>query len=230
MNKFYFTQEQKVRITIEHQFSVSAETYKEAEDYIRTNRLADSIDWHFNDGGPVELLESNESLESQQGITVEENHGQPTIKIYQDYPIIISDNCNDRLYHAQSNRWKDPAKALITKAFPDCPKEKMKLFVEEYWDSSGSDKHNLFNFEKWLYGGSPTQETNDPRLWAYIYHMDVLPRDASDAQIVAFHEHANNWERDYPLEALTPDEFACRVNDEQFNDQEWYVRFITFKN
>lgn len=228
MKNFYFFQNQTVKITIRHLFSVSADSLEQAALFIRENRLAESTDWHYdNMSNRVNLLESNEQLESQVELSPETNGGAPTmIILLEDGITLVSDNCGDRLFKAQTGQWRDRALELIRKAFPEIEDDRRQMFVDEYWDSVGTDERNLFNFEFWLYGGQPLSEPEQTELWAFIWHMDVLPRNAPDAQIVAYFESDENYDRDYPIEKLTPDEFACRVNDEAHGDTELYVRFI----
>lgn len=227
MKKFYYYQDEKVVIWLRHSFTVSAESQKKADDFVRENKLSESTGWH-DDGidDRVYHLETNEMLETQQALSVEENHGNPTLEIIDAEKKPVADNCGNRQFLSTSNLWRKHALAILNENFPNATEEQKSKFLNEFWDNLSPTKHNLFNFEKFLYGGTPLHVCERPELWAYLFHMDVLPRDASDAQIVAYHENDSNDDRENPIEKLTPDEFACRINDEMFNDLEFYVRFI----
>lgn len=62
------------------------------------------------------------------------------------------------------------------------------------------------------------------KLHAFVWHIEHLERDASDEEILKAWELQDN--EVYNVSKYTPDEFAELVNDERFNDQEYYVRFI----
>ena len=62
------------------------------------------------------------------------------------------------------------------------------------------------------------------KLYAFVWHIEHLGRDASDEEILKAWELQDN--EVYNVSKYTPDEFAELVNDERFNDQEYYVRFI----
>lgn len=227
MNKYQYYQDEKMTVWQRHEFTVKANSKEEADNFIRENGLANSTSWHDDDmEGRVELTQSSTLFETQDTLTVEQNDGIPTIEILAADKKPVADNCGNRVYHSSCEIWRDVAMKLMQERFPEVPIDQITAFVDEYWDNLSSEKHNLFNFEKCLHGGNPLHESDNPQLWAYLFHMDVLPRDASDAQIVAFHEKDDNCERDYPIEAITPAEFACRINDDMFNEQEYYVRFI----
>lgn len=61
-------------------------------------------------------------------------------------------------------------------------------------------------------------------LHAFVWHFEHLECDASDEEILKAWELQDN--KVYNVSKYTPDEFAELVNDERFNDQEHYVRFI----
>lgn len=227
MKKFYYHQDEKVVIWLRHSFTVSAESQEKADNFVRENKLSESTDWHDDDiDDRICYLETNEMLDTQETLSVEENRGHPTLEILNEEKYPVADNCGNRKYLSTKNFWQNHALALLNENFPEATEQHKNKFLNEFWDGLSPDKHNLFNFEKFLYGGTPLHISEKPELWAYIFHMNVLPRNATDAQIVAYHENENNDVREYPIEKLPPDELACRINDEMFNDQEFYVRFI----
>lgn len=65
----------------------------------------------------------------------------------------------------------------------------------------------------------PTKER-----FAFLYPTERFDRNATDEEIVADYNNIDSPEPE--VEKLTPDEFAERINDESFNDQEYRVRFI----
>lgn len=69
-----------------------------------------------------------------------------------------------------------------------------------------------------------TSEKDALKLHAFVWHFEHLGRDASDEEILKAWELQDN--EAYNVSKYTPDEFAELVNDERFNDQEHYVRFI----
>lgn len=69
-----------------------------------------------------------------------------------------------------------------------------------------------------------TSEKDVLKLHAFVWHFEHLERDASDKEILKAWELQDN--ETYNVSKYTPDEFAELVNDERFNDQEHYVRFI----
>lgn len=60
--------------------------------------------------------------------------------------------------------------------------------------------------------------------WAFLYPYSRFQRDTTDKKIVAGYEKYNHKEPE--VEKLTPDELAEKINDNQFNNEEYYVRFI----
>ena len=61
-------------------------------------------------------------------------------------------------------------------------------------------------------------------LWAFVFPDSRLPRNATDAQILA--DYQQEHEQDELTVKFTPDEFAAYCNDGFFNDQDLHVRFI----
>ena len=54
--------------------------------------------------------------------------------------------------------------------------------------------------------------------------MSRLDCNATDAEIISDYE--NNSDMDFPTRAMTPAEFAERINDEGFDDLHYWVRAI----
>lgn len=54
--------------------------------------------------------------------------------------------------------------------------------------------------------------------------MSRLDCNATDAEIISDYE--NNSDMDFPTRAMTPAEFAERINDEAFDDLHYWVRAI----
>ncbi len=56
------------------------------------------------------------------------------------------------------------------------------------------------------------------------YKSKWFQRNTPDSKILADYKKQNTDEPE--VEKLTPDELAERINDDMFNDQEYYIRFI----
>lgn len=67
-------------------------------------------------------------------------------------------------------------------------------------------------------------EKDEPELYAFVWHFEHMERNVSDAEIIKSFEFQDN--EIYSVNKYTPGEFAELVNDERFNDQEYFVRFI----
>jgi hypothetical protein len=67
--------------------------------------------------------------------------------------------------------------------------------------------------------GTKEPEPVKKELYAFIYPTDRFNRNASDGKIIS------GWMDGY-VEKLTPDEFASLINDESFDDKNFWVRFI----
>lgn len=61
-------------------------------------------------------------------------------------------------------------------------------------------------------------------LFAFLYPEERFDRNATDEEIVTDYDNIDSPEPE--VEKLTPDEFAEKINDEFFNDQGNWVRFI----
>lgn len=69
----------------------------------------------------------------------------------------------------------------------------------------------------------PEADSNK-ELWAFLYPFNRFRRNTPDGKIIAGYEKYNHKMPE--VEKLTPDEFAEKINDDKFNEQEYYVRFI----
>lgn len=65
---------------------------------------------------------------------------------------------------------------------------------------------------------------NPKELFAFIYAVDRHERNISDEEVIKSWEESEG--EDLDTERYTPDEFACKVNDEEFCDSLYWVRFI----
>ncbi len=226
MKNFEYNQHEKAIVWLRHGFTVQADTREEADEFVRTEGLGASCDWHEDDkGGRVTFSGTEVLFETQSEITVEDNDGLPTIEIQAPDKRHVADNCGNRNYKAENNLWRDEAIELIKERFT-APDEKITGFVDAHWDNDAPDKDNLFNFDVWQHGGNPTRRCGKRELWAFLFPVDGMDRDASDARIVAAYESEENKDRDWPVEKLTLDELACKINDDQIFAEQ-YVRFIT---
>ena len=226
MKQIKFHHDELASVWRRHTIGVDAETIEEAENLLRENGIANKGAWESDDcGGRIQLLESGRFLDVQDHITVEENGGIPTIVIQTPDNHAVADNCENRHYLAESGGWRDRAIELIKRRF-EAPEDKIIEFADNYWANDSSDEDNLFGFDLWLHGGEPFRKKGKKELWAFLFPLDEMERNASNGEIVAAYEHEDNDDRDYPVERLTPDEFACRCNDNEYADQRQWVRFI----
>lgn len=61
-------------------------------------------------------------------------------------------------------------------------------------------------------------------LFVFMYAVDRHERNISDEEIIRSWEESDGDDLD--TERYTPDEFACKVNDEEFCDSIYWIRFI----
>jgi hypothetical protein len=227
-NIYKFHQDEKVVVWQRNTFSVKAGSEEEAEAFIRENSMANSTDWHDDDfDGRVDFSGTEILFETQSEVSVEDNDGIPTIEIITPDRKSVADNCDNRHYLARSGQWRDRAIELIRKEF-DAEDEKIAGFVDGYWANDTTDGENLFRFDVWRHGGDPVRERGERELCVFIFPLDDMDRFATDGEIVAAYESENNDDREYPVEKMTPDEFASQINDEMFADTQYWVRFIQY--
>lgn len=70
----------------------------------------------------------------------------------------------------------------------------------------------------------PSESVSDKELWTFLYPYCRFQRNTPDWRIIAGYEKYSD--RTPEVIKLRPDEFAEMINDDMFNDQEYYVRFI----
>jgi hypothetical protein len=227
-NSYEFNHDEKVVVWLRNTFSVKAGSQEEAEAFIRENGLANNADWRNDDfEGRVELLQSETLFETQSEVSVEDNGGIPTVEIITLNRKCVADNCENRHYLAESGLWRERAIGLIKKEF-DATDDKIAGFVDKWWANDTTDEENLFGFDVWLHGGDPVRERGEKELWAFLFPIESMDRNATDGEIVAAYEREGNDSDVCGVEKLTPDEFACRINDEAFAHQVQWVRFIKY--
>lgn len=89
------------------------------------------------------------------------------------------------------------------------------------WLATVLDRCNELEYQKEREFPKPDAKKE---LWAFLYPLDRFQRDAPDSKILVDYENLDSDEPE--VEKLTPHKFAERINDEMFNDQEYYIRFI----
>ncbi|NDV80785.1 hypothetical protein [Bacteroides sp. 51] len=94
-----------------------------------------------------------------------------------------------------------------------------RIELDFYWEKQPLDKV--------LYDKYPDYFPNpNKELTVFLYPLERFERNIPDETIISAYESPDEI---YPeVEKLTPDEFAERINDDMFNDQEYYVRFIKY--
>lgn len=60
----------------------------------------------------------------------------------------------------------------------------------------------------------------------YAYPIDLFERNADTKDIITAYESDVNNSREFPVLKLTPDELAEKINDEMFNNQEYWIRAV----
>lgn len=89
------------------------------------------------------------------------------------------------------------------------------------WLAAVLDRCNELKFQKEREFPEPDSKKE---LWAFLFPFKRFQRNTPDSKILTDYEKLNT---DGPeVEKLTPDELAERINDDMFNDQEYYIRFI----
>ncbi|MDR2475970.1 MAG: hypothetical protein LBD45_08950 [Bacteroidales bacterium] len=69
--------------------------------------------------------------------------------------------------------------------------------------------------------GIKEPEQENKTLYAFLYPVEHFERNATDSEIIS------GWEdQETGVKKLTPDELAAQINDEDFNDTNFWVRFI----
>lgn len=66
----------------------------------------------------------------------------------------------------------------------------------------------------------------EPEQWVFLYPLEHFERNAPDKDIVRAYDEETYSDDECPVQKLSLDEFAEMCNDNGFNDQGYYVRFI----
>lgn len=124
--------------------------------------------------------------------------------------------------------WKDRAVDVLLQN-SDADEMRIREFVDEYWQNLLLDKDNIEAFKQWLY----TEEPKKSGLYVFVWNCGHLDRNVSDTQLIEAWQNGlsrsvidDEDATEYEVERLTLDELAERINDECFNDNENYIRFI----
>lgn len=67
---------------------------------------------------------------------------------------------------------------------------------------------------------------NKQTTFIYAFPIDRFDRDTKDRVIIEAYESEDNDTHDLPVLKMTPSELAEKINDEMFNDQEYWLRAI----
>ena len=89
------------------------------------------------------------------------------------------------------------------------------------WLAAILDRCNKVKFQKEREFPEPDSKKE---LWAFLFPFKRFQRNTPDSKILADYEKQNTDEPE--VEKITPDKLAERINDDMFNDQEYYIRFI----
>lgn len=125
--------------------------------------------------------------------------------------------------------WKDRAvKVLLQNS--DADEMRIREFVDEHWQNLLLDKDNIKAFKEWL---SAEKEPTTSGQYAFVWNCCHLDRNVSDKALIEAWQNGPSRsvideedKAEYEVERLTLDELAERINDECFNDNENYIRFI----
>lgn len=124
--------------------------------------------------------------------------------------------------------WKDRAVEVLLQN-SDAGEIRIREFVDEHWQNLLLDKDNIEAFKEWL----SAEELVKSGQYAFVWNCGHLDRNVSDTQLIAAWQNGPSRSviddedtTEYEVERLTLDELAERINDECFNDNENYIRFI----
>lgn len=107
--------------------------------------------------------------------------------------------------------WKDNAITFL-KRHTDRPVKEIRKFVDSDWDKCLAYTDNLKRF----------LGVEDKETWIFSFPIDRFERDAPLNEIVADYERNPKTQ----VEKMTPLEFTAKINDEMFNDQDYWVRTV----
>ena len=68
------------------------------------------------------------------------------------------------------------------------------------------------------------------KIFFYAYPINKFERNADTNDIISAYERDDNNSLQFPVLKLTPDELAEKMNDEMFNDQEYWIRAVKEEN
>lgn len=160
-----------------------------------------------------EIFETGECSVTTDYIAIEEQYGlcemttESLITIWERY-----------VSQAKSqNLWYDHAVSYL-QAKTRCTIDEANAYVKEEWKTDMLFTDNLERFKHCGRKRIPAE------IKIFAYHMSRLDRNATDAEIISDYE--NNSDTDFPTRAMTPAEFAERINDEGFDDLHYWVRAI----
>lgn len=160
-----------------------------------------------------EIFETGECSVATNSLTSEEPYGlcemttESLITIWERYVLQVK----------LQNLWYDHAVSYL-QAKTQCTVDEAAAYVKEKWETDILFTDNLEKFKR----RSNKRQSTETKIFAY--HMNHLDRNATDAEIISDYE--NNGDMDFPTMAMTPAEFAERINDEGFDDLHYWVRAI----
>lgn len=135
---------------------------------------------------------------------------------------------------AEQGLWRERAIHMLEQE-TDASLPDILEFVGGHWQNLASDEENIAAFRQWT--GKHTagcgQTAPEKSLMAFVWPFQLLPRNATDEQIIATYERGPSRSLDdeddetlYEVEKLTPDELAAEINDSDCAFGQYYVRFI----
>ncbi|MCD8273605.1 MAG: hypothetical protein LUC96_01240 [Alistipes sp.] len=130
--------------------------------------------------------------------------------------------------------WREQAIHLLEQE-TDASLPDILEFVGDHWQNLASDEENIAAFRQWTgkHTAGRGQTAPEKRLMAFVWPFQLLPRNATDEQIITTYEQGPSRSIDdaddktlYEVEKLTPDELAAEINDNNCAFGQYYVRFI----
>lgn len=112
----------------------------------------------------------------------------------------------------EQNIWKENAFAYL-RAHTTKSDEEISTFVDTLWEKDGSYTDNLKRI---------LDEGQNTKTWIIVFPLDDFDRNESIRKILD--DYKNNPYSE--VEIIDPIEFTSRINDEIFNDQDFWVRAV----
>lgn len=136
-----------------------------------------------------------------------------------DWLITVWNYCRDLM--VADGTLRDHAIKCLQGQAAGLESDKIVHFAERSWQNNLPDEENIAIFKKRF--AKPVEQ------WVFLYPLKHFERNVSDEEIIEAYESDKypEGECECPVQKLTPDEFAELCNDDRFNDQGYYVRFIT---